>query len=230
MKRSDIPEVRAGSWVQFGKVAPVQDDPPHTVHLVDFGELGSIRTTPDALHEAGFTVRVFDYEPGPTELVMPKDVVTRAVAAELDAATARAEAYASDRARLAAEQALATQREVFRKREEYPRFFARVNAVRVRLLTSLLEYTWAAVYYGKSLPVPPHELHADALRRPCPSYDTEPFVDQGDPEEVPDPNDVGTPCVRAYDHEGRHADVTGKQFDAEPLFAYLPNPFTGDLK
>lgn len=221
MKRSDISEVRAGTWVQFSRVVRVGDEAPHLVHVFDLDQLGDIAVTPQVLHRSGFSVRTFDYEPGPTELVMPKDVVARAVAAELDAAGARAELTITQQAREKAEQELARVRGQHRERQRTTRFLADVARARTRLLTALLEYshTWTTTFVQPP-PVPLHEMYAEALRRPCPAYlgDAEP-VERDD-----EPNGEGAPCVRAYDHEGSHSTVDGVRFDALRLFNYEPLP------
>lgn len=221
MKRSDISEVRAGTWVQFSKVAPVDGEPPHTVHLVDLGTVGSIRITAQTLREAGFTVQTFDYEPGPTELVAPKDVVARAVAAELDAASARAELTIAQQARESAEQKLVRSERQRRDNVKFDRFLANVGQARVRLLTALLEYAhnWMDEFHQPP-PEPLHKLYADATRRPCPAY-----LGDAEPVEHDDgPAGEGAPCVRTYDHEGSHSTVEGVRFDAPRLFTYQPLP------
>lgn len=220
VKRSDIPKVRAGTWVQFSKVAPVDNEPPHTVHLVDFGELGSIRITPEVLREAGFTVRVFDYEPGPTELVMPKEVVARAVAAEMDAATARTEARAAEAQATETLEQLNRVVAQRRKRDKMDTFLRNVGRAREQLLEALLEYADSEERRAGPL-VPLTTAFADALRQPCPAY-------EGDAEPIEydaEPMGEGAPCVRVYNHEGDHATVQGRRFTAPLLFVYPANPF-----
>lgn len=221
MKRSDIPEVRAGTWVQFSRVVRVDDNPPHVVPVFDLDGPGGIAVTPQVLRQSGFTVRTFDYEPGPTELVMPKDVVARAVTAELDAASARAELTIAQQACESAERKLARSERQRRDNLKFDRFLADVERARVRLLTALLEYThnWMDEFHQPP-PEPLHKLYASAVRRPCPTY-----LGDAEPVEHDDgPAGEGAPCVRAYDHEGLHSTVEGVRFDAPRLFTYQPLP------
>lgn len=212
------PEPKPGQWTLVTYLSRVER--PGVVMLAK-----GIMSDTAVLADTGVTLQVFDHEPGPSELRTDAAVVRRAIAAEMDLATARTELAAAEQARDKAERKAAGDLERVRERSKYPRFLADVARARVRLLTALLEYshTWLTTF-AASPPVPLHELYTHAVRRPCPSYDVEPFRDSGDPQEVPDPGDVGDPCVRVVGHEGLHSTVEGRRFDAEPLFTYLPLP------
>lgn len=212
-RRTAPPPIRAGDWVQVTYVVQARRDDELPV-------AEGVNANPTMVAALGAQIQVFDHRPGPTELKADKAVVARAVDAELALADAQARLNTTT---TALEKARQDNSDATRRRErmvtEY-RTLARVEHARVRLLTEVVRHNEELRQSGAFRPSP-LTLYAGAIADPCPAYDGDvPLSDEDDDE----PEGLGAPCVRRHDHEGKHATVDGRRFDAPLLFDYV-NPY-----
>ncbi|NUT90826.1 MAG: hypothetical protein HOY78_02235 [Saccharothrix sp.] len=210
-RRTVIPQVKPGDWVQVTKVMRVDER-----GFVALSDGGKVLMQPAALARNGFSVETFDHEPGPTELKTARAVLDRAVDAELMRAQAQTLLEAErGRASEDAERARRALRDMTGT-VAATSLLLKVETARSRLLRALLEY---AERVGPQT-VPVSSLYAKAIAEPCPAYVGDVRPPDADPFEEREPWGEGAPCVRVNRHIGDHASVDGARFVAPTLFDY----------